>query len=523
TGVQTCALPICYASLWFYDIQNVNNTDIRIIDTNLDHYFSYDTNAYESFGGNDDAVDLYLSEVDGSYIEFYNEGTNDWSNVDRVNLTSAQRVQTNTTTFNYVYALEVGGDFNELYIDGDADLEIEEVVNGWNNGDNNLNYVDATGLDANLWLDLEAQGLDDDFTLTVLGAQQNDNIDIYGDGNNTVELFTGEDNLHIHGDGFNYVDLGDDDDYLHIEGDVVGGVSTVIAGEGNDSVEIDGGEDNSGNYDIDLGNGDDYLSMYIDGQQTIDAGEGNDSVQIVGDGYHDIDLGDGNDHLYIYGAGVNTNSTRTSIDGGDGDDYVYISENHRLTVDLGEGNDELNIRADDLSSTDIITGNDGIDTITLRNAGGDIPAGRVTASETDNTSSIEVFRLLDENILLELDDNLFETAQDNTITVDTSDADGTSTVDITRVNTNSYQFNLVGGAAAKQDIVIANDETVDSFSSMDFGGGTNDILRVIDGATLTEEDLEGISGLEIIELVSDSNSPQEWRIDLNDAIINQTT
>src|SRR5690606_3004688 len=26
-----------------------------------------------------------------------------------------------------------------------------------------------------------------------------------------------------------------------------------------------------------------------------------------------------------------------------------------------------------------------------------------------------------------------------------------------------------------------------------------------------------------IELVSDSNSPQEWRIDLNDAIINQTT
>src|SRR5690606_37071684 len=95
-----------YASLWFYDIQNVNNTDIRIIDTNLDHYFSYDTNAYLP-GNGVDAVDLYLSEVDGSYIEFYNEGTNDWSNVDRVNLTSAQRVQTNTTTFNYVYALEV--------------------------------------------------------------------------------------------------------------------------------------------------------------------------------------------------------------------------------------------------------------------------------------------------------------------------------------------------------------------------------------------------------------------------------
>src|SRR5690606_14915944 len=120
-------------------------------------------------------------------------------------------IQNNNTTSNYVYALEVGEYFNELYIDGNADLEIEEVVNGLNNSDNNLNYVNATELEANLWLDLEAQGLGEDFTLTVLGAQGNDNIDIEGNGNNTVELGNGEDNLHIHGDGLNFVDLGDDD------------------------------------------------------------------------------------------------------------------------------------------------------------------------------------------------------------------------------------------------------------------------------------------------------------------------
>src|SRR5690606_39781071 len=97
-----------YGDGWvgFYDIQNVNDTDISIIDTNVDHGYSYDTNAYESFGGNDDIVDIYLSEVDGSSIELWNEHTSDWSNVDRVNIVSAQRVQTNNTTFNYVYALE---------------------------------------------------------------------------------------------------------------------------------------------------------------------------------------------------------------------------------------------------------------------------------------------------------------------------------------------------------------------------------------------------------------------------------
>lgn len=515
------------SSVQFRDIQDVNGTNIRILDTvGVAHHYTYDTNAYLPGAGND-VVELYLEEVGdrntdtGPIVSFGNTGAALYtgnSNVDEIRIVSEQRDQITDTTQNYLDDLRVGNNLQRVFISGTADFEVEDEL------DVNVRLVNASALDADLWLDLHAQGLSGGApTLTVVGALGNDNIDIYGDGRNDVRLGSGEDNLNIYGDGLNYVDLGVEGDYLSIYGDVVGGASTVIAGEGNDYVSISGGEDNSGNYDIELNEGNDYLYMSIDGQQTIDAGDGEDYVEIYGNGYHDIDLGDDDDTLYIYGAGINSNSTRTSIDGGDGNDYVYISANHRLTVDLGEGDDELDIRADDLSSTDIITGNEGIDTLTLRNSGGDIPAGRVTASETDNTSSIEVFRLEDENILLELDDNLFETAQDNTITVNTASAYGTSTVDITRVNTNNYQFNLVGGSASKQDIVIANDETVDSFSNMDFGGGLNDILRVVDGATLTEEDLENVTGLEIIELVSDSNSPQEWRIDLNNAIINQTT
>src|SRR5690606_18710039 len=37
--------------LSFVDIQNVNGTDIRIIDTSIDHNFSYDTNAYQTRDG----------------------------------------------------------------------------------------------------------------------------------------------------------------------------------------------------------------------------------------------------------------------------------------------------------------------------------------------------------------------------------------------------------------------------------------------------------------------------------------
>src|SRR5690606_12984281 len=119
----------------FYDIQNVNGTDIRIIDTNVDHEFTYDTNAYLTLGGgNDDVVDLYLQEVGDTSIEsgpvvaFGNGRPYEYgqSDVDRINITSASRTQQNTTSANILEDLRVGDVLNEVYIGGDADLEVED-------------------------------------------------------------------------------------------------------------------------------------------------------------------------------------------------------------------------------------------------------------------------------------------------------------------------------------------------------------------------------------------------------------
>src|SRR5690554_1066066 len=182
SATQNQMATLATATVTFRDIQNVNGTDIRIIDTNLNHLYTYDTNAYESlFGGNDDVVDIYLQQVDGSTITLENvtsvqntPGGGQRSHVDRVNITSDERAQVNVTPDNYVWELNVGPVFEELFIDGNANLEIEKFL------DESVKLVDATELNADLALDLLAQGnrfstngdpLD---LLTVKGAQGDD-------------------------------------------------------------------------------------------------------------------------------------------------------------------------------------------------------------------------------------------------------------------------------------------------------------------------------------------------------------
>jgi len=580
-------------SVQFRDIQDVNSTDIEIVDTDsVAHHYTYDVNAYDPLAP--DVIDLYLSEVGernvaGPVVSFGNTGAalgTGNSNVNQIDIVSDQRDQITDTTQNYLADLRVGSALQVVNITGTADLEIEDFL------DVNVNVVNAGTLNGNLWLDLYAQDL-----LTITGAMKNDNIDIVGDGNSEINLGAGDDDLTIDGDGdqsittaagmdsvviwgdgLKDIDTGADADYVYIDGDSddlttngLDGVSTINTGSGVDYVEIYGNGDydinlgsesdtlfaygEEGNYDVTAGAGDDSVAIFMNtGNQIVDGGDGDDNITIIGTGdhtvdagddvdtvvidvlggagNHDVDLGDGNDNLFIYGKGVPNKvgglEERTIIQGGDGNDYVYVELDHRLTVDLGDDNDVLEMRARDLSVQDVISGGADIDTLILTNVGGNLQNGMVQASETDQTSSIEIFDLRNENITLELDNQIFETAQDNAVTVITESAEGTQTVDITRVDTNNYTFALLGGDT--RDIVIANDETIDSFSTLRFddtdiltADSVVDTLRVMDGATITEEDLENVSGLELIELLSNSNSPQTWTISLNSEIINQTT
>lgn len=367
------------AFVGFYDIQNVNGTDIRIIDTNADHEFTYDTNAYvtRAGGGDDDIVNLYLSEVDGSEIWFGDDVpyTPGQSRVDQIDITSAQRDQINDTTFNVLSGLYVGDNLYTVMIDGDADLEIEDYL------DSNVNLVDARELNADLTLSLWGQGasVHADDILSVYGAQGDDDIFIDGNGHNRVDLGTGNDFLWVIGDGVHNIALGEGNDELWIEGDVDAnlntaglqyGVTTIDAGVGNDYVGVwgdDGGNyQGLGDYLITLGTGDDELEMWVDGDQTIDAGTGNDIVEIYGDGDSQIQAGDGNDWVYIEGDG------NQMIAGGQGYDTISIWGDGDQTIDAGTENDSVNIYGDGVHWIDLGAGDDYLYIDGDRNASGNI-------------------------------------------------------------------------------------------------------------------------------------------------------
>src|SRR5690606_23188589 len=137
--------------------------------------------------------------------------------------------QINDTTYNYLSDLWAGDYLNTVIIDGDADLEVEDYLD-WN-----VNLVDASDLEADLTLDLYAQRLvwNNNNTVnagatTVLnytGAQGDDNLDVGGgeDGISVIDLGTGNDDLTVGQIGY-YVE------------DTMLGHTTVIAGEGHDRV-----------------------------------------------------------------------------------------------------------------------------------------------------------------------------------------------------------------------------------------------------------------------------------------------
>ena len=268
-------------------------------------------------------------------------------------------------------------------------------------------------------------------------------------------------------------------------------------GAGNDSLTVNG----NGNNTVSAGEGNDTVNLYGDGNDSVVAGAGDDVITIIGDANvfdhahaHYIDLGEGNDTLTIEG-GVIIEDPRdfnavTTIIGGAGNDTVVIDgpleidTNHVLNANLGDGNDSITLRADDLRNNDTVTGGSNVDTLVLTNASGLAETGLVRDSETQRTSSFENIDLRDQGIYFSLTDNLIASADgnpgsadDNAITVITESANGTQTVDTTALTVPTFLednfFNLRGGDF--QDIVVADEESINSFNVLRFDNPNNGI------------------------------------------------
>lgn len=545
--------------------------------------------------GNVPTVTLLGSQGD-NYIEFGSTnndkdvtlyGGNDWLRTGTGEAKVDLGAGNDTLTAGALNDSVNAGSGNDLITDAGSNYE------GWKNGDSvsGVYYIPDYVAGGNYY-DLGAGN--DSLTVSPVGGQSTSapqGVELrpmYGQSLNTVIGGAGNDVVVIHGSayaansrigltGYNSVDLGADNDLVTI-GDAVDGHYSS----------------DTGNNSVVGGAGNDSIAIWQDGNQTIDAGEGNDSVQVGGryddytNGNHNIELGGGDDKLTVWGSS-RTQDGVTTINAGAGNDYIYVQQDHVLSSNLGAGADTLQIRAEDLSSDDTIVGGntDGFDTIKLSNASGALETGLVRQSETAHTSQIENFFLQDSGIRLDLTDHLFQTAQDNSITVDTTEstptpelpnglvqqyfngmtydqyvANGswsgnsqvnvqitgllphagtdpvyflytgpsvTQTVDMTAVTTPDFHFTLVGGT--QRDIVIGNDATINGQSTLAFDGApvntdawnSQDTLVVVDGADITTADLRNVTQLERIELTATSNASQDWHIELNTRVINQTT
>jgi len=496
------------ASLRFRDIQSVNDTDISIIDTDENHCFIYDVNAYDTSVDKIDNVDLTIEEIRGAAISFGTTGGNlGDSLVDKITIDSQTLVSPDLGE-NLVSELNVGDMLATVMIEGNANLKIQAPLDPF------ISRVDARELQAKLTLDMSEEDSSVK-EVTFMGAQDDTYITFGSAGNKkSITTYGGDDTIYA-GEGNNTITSGAGDDY-------------ITSGAGNDLIQSGTGNDTiyagEGNNVVDAGENDDFISTGA-GSDNVNAGEGDDTLHDLG-GNNVIDMGAGADVVKI---------------GTIGRPGCVVDGMGNNLIDLGTGNDTLWMDAKELEVADTITGNSGVDTMVLCNTTGRADYGYVMASETQRTTSIEVFDLHNSGIYLKLTDNLIESAQDKSITVVTESATGTQVVDITSITTPIYNFELQGNET--KDIVVADDMTVNSMSTMRFdhdatpegnsNDSTADTLIVTDAANISATDTLNITGLERIILGDDmlvDDFPLEidgtgkiWNVDITDALIEQTT
>lgn len=199
-------------------------------------------------------------------------------------------------------------------------------------------------------------------------------------------------------EAINLVGTYDDELINNAAGRIIGGVSM---GGGNDEIGNSGLIQATGGSAIDMGEGDDFLKLYV-GASVIGKillGAGNDLVTATSWNDFDIDAGTGDDQIYL-GDGNDT------VQGGDGNDIIYAGGGNDVIyggegddqlngeagndiIDGGAGNDTINAGAGDdvikaSLGNDFIDGGDGYDTLDLSAATGplyvDMAAGRVAGA-----------------------------------------------------------------------------------------------------------------------------------------------
>ncbi len=277
-----------------------------------------------------------------------------------------------------------------------------------------------------------------------------------------------------------------------------------------------------------------------DGALSVTTGTGNDV----------IDLLSGNNLGTAAEATDRATVTRNAtISTGAGNDYVEAGLGDD-NINLGEGNDSLVLTVGGLTVADLITGGAGADQLTLNTT------DSISKSEAERVTQIETVNLLAAGSTFVVTDNLLTTADGGMFTINTNNGTtdpvsglqngqlttGGHTIDLTNVsfnNTGNFTLNgngfvaanaVWGGQAGTGDTVIANDATVNAKATLTFGQDaafngtpantyTGDTLRIVDGGDYRFDDFANVTGLDVIELMANTNIAQTYNLELLSSMI----
>lgn len=215
--------------------------------------------------------------------------------------------------------------------------------------------------------------------------------------------------------------------------------------------------------------------------------------------------------------------------GGEGNDQVVVNGGND-NLSGGKGNDtfifnQTNTSANGtfFNNSDTLDGGEGTDTIQIDYAG-TAALGQVViqTSEWLNSKGLDALDLRAQNTRVQLDDAFVGRAdagsfevitnkivQNDSTTSVADEANSRHQIDLTTV-TASRAVKVTGGEGRETVIVTDALNGVQTIS----GGNGLDALVVQNGATLTGQDLQNVSGINVFNLVKTSANAQSFQIDL---------
>ena len=285
-------------------------------------------------------------------------------------------------------------------------------------------------------------------------------------GNHTIHAMDGNDTITV-GNGNNTIDGGDGDK----EVDLGTGVNSVTLGNGNDTINLGDWVDGSGAATIHLGDGDNRLSDFGNGDlhltlgagnNTISSGGGNDILTATGDGTNYIQGGDGNDVI------TDGNGSASELEGEDGDDTIIANggddnivygagEGHDL-IDGGSGTDQLTVDGTNQGGSWTLSALSNGDAILVQNTAD-------AAHQNDNNADLKNV----EHILFATAGDGDENVKPNSDHITVDDMTGTAvnlvTIDLAGKNPNASDgqvdtINLMANASEKVTVSLVHGELV---------------------------------------------------------------